>query len=274
MPVAKGSSGMGSSKRITEKEDTEIMDKSVHTQHKDYQKFLQTFTPQQQHQKTMKKKVLVPVEQNIKVPVYRKEADRKMKTVKVAGTKLVPVTRYKQVEETVLDVEYEMVGGHKEKRAVPVTRIRQIPYQDYVEKQVEIEVQVPDDEVVQRVGSRVDKHVVSKVVEVEEDLVYEMRPVLVKKGEKRMKELGDHHAFKTEHGAPNWDPNSTDTWRNRPTTPEFRKDLHRPGSAVSIVSAASSMVVPRLKDQKVFSQGEIKSPSYFPRKKSYSVPKL
>jgi hypothetical protein len=248
------------------------MDKSVHTQHKDYAKFLDTIGRREQHVKTMKKKVLVPVEENIEVPVYRKEAHRKTEKVVVKGTKLVPVTKYKEVEETVLDVQEELVNGHKEKRAVPITRTRRIPYQDFEEKVVEVEVEVPADEVVQRTGVRVDKHVVSKVVEVEEDLVYEMRPVLVKKGEKRMKELGDHHTFKAEHGAPQWEGFAHEGWGNRPKTPRHREELHRPNSARSIRSVASSMVVPRLKDTKYIGTDGVKSPSYFPRRRRYSDP--
>merc|ERR1711879_233246 len=204
----------------------------------------------EQHVKTTKKKLIVPVEEEIKVPIYRKEASRKKEKVVVKGTKLVPVTKYKEVEETVLDVQEEMVNGHKEKRAVPVTRVRKIPYQEFEEKVVEVEVEVPADEVVTRKGFRVDTHVVSKVVEVEEDLIYEMRPVLVGKGEKRMKELGDHHSFKTEHGAPSWQDSAQEAWKNRAKTPMHRPDLHRPRSAESVRSVASSMIVPRLKDPK------------------------
>jgi len=259
-------------KPLTAAEDEQIMNVSVHTQHKDYAKLLETVGQKEQHVKTMKKKVLVPVEESVKVPVYRKEANRKTEKVVVKGTKLVPVTKYKEVEETVLDVHEELVNGHTEKRAAPITRTRRIPYQDFEEQVVEVEVEVPADEVVTRKGFRVDTHVVSKVVEVEEDLIYEMRPVLVGKGEKRMKELGDHHSFKTEHGAPSWQDSAQEAWRNRAKTPMHRPDLHRPSSAESVRSVASSMVVPRLKDPKTLKEDRIKSPSYFPRQRRYSDP--
>lgn len=265
-------SGRNAVKQLSEEEDRRLMDKSVHTQHKDYNKFLDTVARREVHTKTMKKKVIVPVEEEVKVPVYRKEASRKKEKVVVKGTKLVPVTKYKEVEETVLEVQQEMVNGHAEKRAVPITRIRQIPYQDFEEKVVEVEVEVPAEEVVTRKGFRVDKHVVSKVVEVEEDLIYEMRPVLVGKGEKRMKELGEHHAFKAEHGAPLWNDSREEGWRNRPRTPPHRGDLPRPNSARSVRSVASSMVVPRLEPPKHNTTDEIKSPSYFPRRRRYSDP--
>merc|ERR1719491_972448 len=222
--------------------------------------------------KVMEQKLIVPVEETVQVPIYRKEAKHKTKKVVVKGSKLVPVTKYKEVEEIVLDVQEEMVNRHKEKRAVPVTRVRQIPYQDFEEREVDVEVEVPNDEIVQRKGFRTDKHVVSKVVEVEEDLVYEMRPVLVKKGGRRMRELGDHHAFKKEHGAPHWDASAVEAWQHRPKTPEHRSDLHRPASARSVRSSASSLVVPRLNEPRLIGPDALKSANYVPRRGCYSVP--
>lgn len=261
------------SSKLNDMQDQELMNIAVHTQHKDYAKLLDTVGKKELHTKVMKKKVIVPVEETVQVPVYRKEAKHKTEKVVVKGSKLIPVTKYKEVEETVLDVQEEMVNGRIEKRAVPVTRVRQIPYRDFEEREVDVEVEVPKDEIVQRKGFRMDKHVVSKVVEVEEDLVYEMRPVLVKKGERRMKELGDHHAFKKEHGAPHWDESAVASWQYRPTTPEYRSDLHRPSSAASVRSAASSMVVPRLREPKFVGPDALKSASYVPRRSCNSVPR-
>mmetsp|Transcript_125765 Transcript_125765/g.230776 ORF Transcript_125765/g.230776 Transcript_125765/m.230776 type:complete len:294 (-) Transcript_125765:165-1046(-) len=253
---------MSASRRLSEKQDHDLMDRAVHTKHKDYAKLVETLPKREYTTRVLKKKVIVPVEETVKVPVYRKEARRKTEKVVVQGTTLVPVTRYKEVEETVLDVEEEIENGHAEKRAAPVTRIRQIPYQDFEEKIVDVEVEVPADEVVQRTGYRIDKHVVSKVVEVEQDHVYEMRPILVAKGEKRMKEVGEHHTFKKEHGPPHWEVHGVNHWRQRPVTPEHRPDLPRPSSARSIHSDASSMVVPRLKETTWVGPASLKSPSY------------
>lgn len=256
---------MSTSQRLSAEEDRRLMDKAVHTKHKDYGKLFDQATLQQQHLKTAKKRIIVPVEEDIKVPVYKKVANRGTKKVVVQGTKLVPVTKYKEVEETVLQVQHEHENGHQEKRAVPVTRVRRIPYQEFEEKVVDVEVEVPADEVVTRKGFRVDKHVVSKVVEVEEDLVYEMRPVLVHKGDKRMKDIGEHHTFKKQHGAPLWEDSVGEGWRMRPPTPAHRSDLPRPSSAASIRSVASSIYVPPLKATKYIDSGVIKSPSYMPR---------
>lgn len=236
----------GSHKKISHEQDQSILKQAVHTQHKGYMPADLAATERTTHTKTEKKRVIIPVEETIEVPVYRQSLSHKTKTVIVQGKKMIPTTRYKEVEETVLQTVEEMVNGRKEKRAIPVVRKREIPYTHYEAKMVDIEVQVPDDEVVQQIGTRMDKHVVSKVVEVEEDHVYEMRPVLISKGEKRMKELGEHHAFKKEHGACTWD-GSREAWKMRPKTPEHRMDLPRPGSASSVRSVASSIVMPRLK---------------------------
>jgi len=136
-----------------------------------------------------------------------------------------------------LQVQVETINGIKEKRAVPVTKTRKIPFRDYEEKEVEIVVDVPMEEVKTRKGYRMDKHVVSKVVEVEEEHHYEMRPVFVGKGDVRMREANEHHAFKKEHGKPVWNEHDAEIgWTGRPLTPEYRRDLHRPASAGSILS--------------------------------------
>merc|ERR1719284_1875322 len=89
----------GVSKRLSEGEDQALMNKAVHTQHKDFvqdhKKFLDSIGRKEQHVKTVKKKVIVPVEEVVNVPVYRKEVKHKTEKVVVTGTKLVPITKYK-----------------------------------------------------------------------------------------------------------------------------------------------------------------------------------
>merc|ERR1719254_348319 len=79
-----------------------------------------------------------------------------------------------------------------------------------------------------------------------------------------MKEIGDHHAFKTSHGAPNWDSPTGEKWQGRAKTPPYRADLPRPHSAQSILSVASSMVVPRLRQSKYIEAPPVKAPKYQP----------
>merc|ERR1719389_393557 len=105
----------------------------------------------------VKKHVVVPVEEEIQVPVVRKEVRKTMGKQTVRCQRLVPVTRYKEVEETTLETREEMVDGHREKRAIPITQKRMQPYQDFEEEEYWMEVEVPVEEIVTRTGTRTDK---------------------------------------------------------------------------------------------------------------------
>jgi len=235
---------MFASKRITKEEDSQLMDQAVHTQHsgKNKKPFAGTG---QVYVETLKKHVLVPTEETIRVPVVRKEKISNTKQHVVQGQKMIPIKKFKEVEETVMEVKGEMVDGRWEKRAVPVKKMKKIPFMEYEAQPVEVVVDVPWEDVVTRTGYRTDKHVVNKVMVVEEDHVYEMQPVYKGKAETRMKEGEDHHTFKTFHGKPTWDNNAYEGWRGRPPTPPYRPDLkafERPTTANTIrpSSAGSS----------------------------------
>mmetsp|Transcript_16754 Transcript_16754/g.41789 ORF Transcript_16754/g.41789 Transcript_16754/m.41789 type:complete len:249 (+) Transcript_16754:102-848(+) len=170
------------------------------------------------HVHTTKKRIHVPVEKEVKVPVIKREVNRGVEKQVLRGKNMIPVKKYRDVKETVLETREEVVHGHKEvwkkfreptrevvKKAVPVTRTKRVAYIDYVPKQVEKVIEVPRDEIVEKKGVRVDKHVGRKIVEVEEEHHYEMRPVLVRKGETRMRECGYEHHGKTAHGKSYWD---------------------------------------------------------------------
>jgi len=192
------------------------------------------------------REVHLPVNEEVKVPVVRKEVLKGMERKTVKGTKLVPVTKYRDVKETKLEVRTEMVNGQKEKRYVPVSRVRQVPYTDYEEKEVEVSVNVPVEKVMTRKGHRVDKYVGTKVMAVEEDCVYELRPVLISKGEPRVAEHQNtylHHG-KRSHGDPIWSDDMVEGWEGRPETPVFQTS-HRPFSASSRLSRAGSDVTTR-----------------------------
>lgn len=199
------------------------------------------------HVKTVKKKIHIPVEQTIKVPVMKKEAEIKMERKVVKGQQVVPIKKFKEVEETVVEVQEEVVHGYREvwkkvrepttevvKKRVPVVKKRQVPYMDYETKEVEMVVDVPKEEVKTKTGYRYDKHIGSKIVEVEEDHHYEMRPVRVAKGQTRVKEHPDNyeHYGKAMHGAPDWDNASVST--NGHHHPEFK---YGPGSQTGMMTA-------------------------------------
>lgn len=189
----------------------------------------------------LKKHVVVPVEEEVQVPVVRKEVRKTMGKQTITCQRLVPVTRYKEVEETTLETREEIVNGRKEKRAIPITQIRMQPYQDFEEEFYEKVVDVPMEEVVTRTGTRTDKQVVSRIVEVEQEHVYELRPVLVSKGEAQHRHIGDHHTFKHEHGKPAWDDGVKAGWIGKPQTPEYKPQLHRPRSSSSVLGSRFDM---------------------------------
>eukprot|EP00747_Dinoflagellata_sp_TGD_P046430 gnl/TRDRNA2_/TRDRNA2_144439_c3_seq1.p1 gnl/TRDRNA2_/TRDRNA2_144439_c3~~gnl/TRDRNA2_/TRDRNA2_144439_c3_seq1.p1 ORF type:complete len:196 (+),score=11.57 gnl/TRDRNA2_/TRDRNA2_144439_c3_seq1:2-589(+) len=111
------------------------------------------------------------------------------------------------------------------------------PYQDFEEQEYDMVIDVPMDEIVTRTGTRTDKQVVSKIVEVEEERIYEMRPVLVGKGETRHRHIGNHHAFKHEHGKPEWDQDVHAGWLGKPQTPQYKPELDRPGTSGSVLGS-------------------------------------
>lgn len=181
--------------------------------------------------------MVVPVEEEVTVPVVRKEVRKTMGKQTIICKRLVPVTKYKEVEETTLETREEKVNGRREKRAVPITQKRMQPYQDFEEEEYEVEIDVPKHEIVTRTGTRTDKQVTSKIVEVEEEHIYELRPVLIGKGEVRHRHIGDHHKFKHEHGKPAWDEDVQRGWLGKPQTPEYKPHLHRPRSSCSVLGS-------------------------------------
>lgn len=189
--------------------------------------------------------------------MVKKEAHIATEQKVIKGTKLVPVKKFKEVQETTVEIHEEVVHGYREvwkkvrepttqvvKKRVPVTKTRTIPYMDYETKEVEMVVEVPKEVVKTRQGYRLDKHMGSKIVEVEEDHHYEMRPVRVQKGETRVTEHPQNyeHYGKLEHGAPVWDEHTHEGWRpelSRPNSAGSRAGsmLSRPGTSYSATGA-------------------------------------
>merc|ERR1719210_2469563 len=133
----------------------------------------------------------------------------------IKATRQVPVTKYKDVQEVNLH-DRAPVKGERAKSGCPKTQVlktsemagksRKIPYTDYVEEEYDITIDVPKEVVKTRVGYRMDKQLHSHCVRVEEDCVFELRPVLIKRGEARSKVMVDKERHsKAEHGNPVWE---------------------------------------------------------------------
>lgn len=156
--------------------------------------------------KTVKKQVVrhvdVPMETTVKVPVEKHVVRPHVARHTVKGTELVPVTKYREVEETHLEVQEERVKGERQcwklvtepyqetvKVPVEVTKTRKVPYTEYIPRTVEKVIEVPVHEISTVKGHRYDTHVGKKTVEVEQEEHYEVYPVFKKAGPCRVREL-------------------------------------------------------------------------------------
>lgn len=133
--------------------------------------------------------VKVPVVEDVRVPVSKWTTQTSYEDRTVQTKTLKPVTRHKQIEETVVEVQeaqerrtrmvwklvpeeyYETV-----KKPVTLSRTREVPYTDFEECVEEKVVQVPVETKVQQHGYRIDQRLGSRLVELERDEVYEVRP--------------------------------------------------------------------------------------------------
>lgn len=232
----------GRSKSLAQDERTRLLDSAVYTltqpSNKDHEELLDP-SKYKRVTHTSVQEVHLPVCEEVTVPVVRKEVHKAMEQKVIKGTKLVPITKSRDVKETKLEVRTETVDGRQERRYVPITTVRQVPYTDYEEKEVSMTVEVPTDKVMTRKGHRVDKYVGTKVMAMEQDCVYELRPVLISKSEPRVSKHQRtylHHG-KRNHGDPVWSDDVVEGWSGRPETPPFR---HRGNSASSQGSVPGS----------------------------------
>jgi len=148
------------------------------------------------------KVVEVPVVEEVKTAVkgygVEKGTGRKLVTVK----KMVPTTKYKEVDETSVEIKEQVKKGkHMVWRQVEedyeytvkvpqtVTKKTQVPYTDYEEKWVEVEVDVPIEQKVEKDGYRIDRVAKGKLMEVKQQELFEMRPHRIGYGDIEVKDL-------------------------------------------------------------------------------------
>jgi len=139
--------------------------------------------------RTITRKVEVPIVTTKKVPVERDVVRNETIRKVVKATKMVEKTGYKTVTDMKVKVKEEVVHGyrtvwqpvkvpctHVVKRPVNVPVQREVPYTYYEPQEYEMVMEVPNQSVRKQQGYRKDKVVVSKVLDVERDELYEMRP--------------------------------------------------------------------------------------------------
>jgi len=203
--------------------------------------------------RTVTRTVEVPVEEEVRVPVRRQVRHTETAKKNVETTRMVPKQRMKQVEETVMEVQEFQEKRHKwvwkrekveyyetVRKSVPVTRVKEVPYTEYVPESTTVEVEVPVDTVKEQRGYRVDKVLRSKAVDVEQDIVYEMKPHRVGMGPPRLRD-GDAYVPLADLGTVEVGP---EVFNGGDLTPRRRSDHHDGGSVISRRSKASAGAPP------------------------------
>jgi len=117
------------------------------------------------------------------------------------------------VTDVKVEVKEEVIHGYRTvwkpvkepcthiiKRPVKVPVERQVPYTYYEPEEVTYEMVVPKESVRKQKGFRKDKVVVGKVVDVEQDELYELRPHHVGYGPPRIKSSDRHQELATQAG--------------------------------------------------------------------------
>lgn len=135
------------------------------------------------------RRVEVPVNRRVKVPVRTTAIEPVTRTQRVKVKRLVEVPSYKEVEEEYTEVAHRTVMRDKEiwvKKVVQEaveepyevkkTRVKRVPVTELKEVEEWQDVAVTEDEAVTREGYRVDEVQDTKVIEVQEEQVYELVP--------------------------------------------------------------------------------------------------
>eukprot|EP00656_Telonema_subtile_P057391 TRINITY_DN9424_c0_g1_i1.p1 TRINITY_DN9424_c0_g1~~TRINITY_DN9424_c0_g1_i1.p1 ORF type:complete len:305 (-),score=58.55 TRINITY_DN9424_c0_g1_i1:258-1172(-) len=153
--------------------------------------------------RTVHRRVEIPTEVEKQVEIERDVVKRAVEKQTVKGVKMVKKTGHKTVTDVEVEVKEEVVHGYRTvwkpvkepcthivKRPVKKEVKREVPYTYYEPEEVSYEIEVPREKVTKERGFRTDKVVVGKMVDVERDELYEMRPHYIGTGPARMKHKG------------------------------------------------------------------------------------
>lgn len=155
--------------------------------------------------KTYKERIVVPCEEEVRVPVEREVMRPGFRKQTIKGHRLVPKQKWKPVEEKHIEVKEEICRGTRTvwkpfeeeyceviKKPVEVCKTRYVPYTEYCQEEVDVEVEVPCDQLQLQCGHRMDKKLKSKIVEVEKQEYFKMVPTRIDCPPKyNYKELGE-----------------------------------------------------------------------------------
>jgi len=179
----------------------------------------------------VKTQIEIPYKEEVQVPVTKQIAHHHTKKKVVKGVELVPVQKFKEIEETHIEVREDEVTGYRlvwkqvkepykkiVKTPISVTKKVKVPYTDYEEREVEKVVEVPCDELEEQEGYRIDTISKAQVIDVEQDEYYELKPHLIGRGEVRVKASETHDLGCTHVGQEHFSGHSRGVDHRRPPT--------------------------------------------------------
>lgn len=144
--------------------------------------------------KTYTERIVVPKMTEVRVPIEREVMKPGYKKTCVKGTRLVPKQKWRTVDEKHIEVKEEVCRGTRTvwkpfeeeyceviKKPVEVIKTRYVPYTEFCEEEVDVEVEVPCDRVQLECGHRIDKKLTSQVVEVEKQEYFKLVPTRIER---------------------------------------------------------------------------------------------
>jgi len=228
-------------RKVRKEEEQDLINRAIRYQEKE-----QRDSPPPVEVITKLKKLMeVPHMEEVQVPMNKKVLTKATEKKTITGMQLMPVKKYKEVQETRVEVKQEVIKGTKEvwvkkqvpfekivKRPVKVNVVKRVPYTDYEEKPVTKVIEIPCDKLQVKTGHRTDHVMKTKLYEVEQDRVLQGERI-VREGTPRMRQVegGQTHGV-TKRGKPTFDevpgmftgPDRQYGELSRPATPSVRSD--------------------------------------------------
>lgn len=229
-------------RKVRKEEEQDMVNRAIRVHEKEDKS---EYVPPPETTSKVRKLIEVPYMEDVEVPMNKKVMSRSTEKKVITGMQLIPVKKYKEVEETRVEVKSEVVKGTKEvwvKKMVPYEKIvktpvkvnvkRRVPYTDYEEKPVTKVIEIPCDRLQVKTGHRTDQVMKTKLYEVETERVL-VGDRVVREGTPRMRQIegGTTHGV-TKRGAPIFDsaprmftgPDRQHGEVSRPPTPSVRSE--------------------------------------------------
>jgi len=228
-------------RKVRKEEEQDLVNRAIRYQEKEQR----DEPPPVELTSKLRKLIEVPFTEEVEVPMNKKVLTRTTEKKIITGMQLMPVKKYKEVQETRVEVKQEVIKGTKEvwvkkqvpfekivKKPVKVNVVRRVPYTDYEEKPVTKVIEIPCDKLQVKSGHRTDQVMKTKLYEVEQDRVFK-GDQMVREGTPRMRQVegGQTHGV-TKRGNPIFEeaprmftgPDRHHGEASMPATPSVRSD--------------------------------------------------